>query len=454
HVLQVIFYNSMHGDGLGLNAWYTYSNRELPMLTTDYGNEREFENRQREHTLRTLLSWEHMRSDWKTAIRSGYIHTAMDYDYRREVSQDIWASMTRSRSKVNTVYAMAEGEYNLHRKWFFTANLSVHQHFVNSYDRSVTLQDGGGAIVGYDKSRTELSGAASAKWQPSDRIGMSLVLREDMFGNRCTPIIPAFFVDGVLSRKGNVMLKASVSRNYRFPSLNDLYFQPGGNPGLRSEHGFSYDAGMSFDTGIEGLLHIDGSATWFDSYISDWIIWLPTTKGFFSPRNMKKVHAYGAELKTGVSVIPAKDWLVDFNGSYSWTPSVNRSDPMSPADRSVGRQLPYVPKHSASFTARLSWRTWGLLYKWCYYSQRYTMSSNEYTITGYLPQYFMNNVSVEKALSSSLADLHLKLAVNNLFNEEYLSVLSRPMPGINFEIFVGITPKFSKRNTPSPIVNL
>jgi iron complex outermembrane receptor protein len=40
------------------------------------------------------------------------------------------------------------------------------------------------------------------------------------------------------------------------------------------------------------------------------------------------------------------------------------------------------------------------------------------------------------------ADLSLKGAVNNLFNEEYLSVLSRPMPGINFEFFIGITPKF------------
>ena len=29
------------------------------------------------------------------------------------------------------------------------------------------------------------------------------------------------------------------------------------------------------------------------------------------------------------------------------------------------------------------------------------------------------------------------------FNEDYVSVLSRPMPGINFEFFIGITPKFT-----------
>ena len=70
------------------------------------------------------------------------------------------------------------------------------------------------------------------------------------------------------------------------------------------------------------------------------------------------------------------------------------------------------------------------------------MSSNDYTITGHLPEYFMNNISVEKNLYFHLIDLQLKLAVNNLFNEDYLSVLSRPMPGINFEFFIGITPKF------------
>ena len=131
-------------------------------------------------------------------------------------------------------------------------------------------------------------------------------------------------------------------------------------------------------------------------------------------------------------------------GTFSWTPSINESEPMSPADQSVGKQLPYVPEFSATVTGRLSWRTWSLLYKWCYYSQRYTMSSNDYTLTGYLPPYFMNNVTLEKQLSFRWADLSLKGSINNLFDEEYLSVLSRPMPGINFEIFIGITPKFGK----------
>mgnify|MGYP002422843964 FL=1 len=70
------------------------------------------------------------------------------------------------------------------------------------------------------------------------------------------------------------------------------------------------------------------------------------------------------------------------------------------------------------------------------------MSSNDHTLTGYLPPYYMSNIELEKQLHTRPVDVSLKLAVNNLFNEDYLSVLSRPMPGINFEFFIGITPHF------------
>ena len=65
-----------------------------------------------------------------------------------------------------------------------------------------------------------------------------------MFGSEWTPIIPAFFTDYLISKRGNLVAKASISRNYRFPSLNDLYFLPGGNPGLKSEQGVAYEAGL------------------------------------------------------------------------------------------------------------------------------------------------------------------------------------------------------------------
>ncbi len=442
HFLQEVYYNTGKGDRLGFNAWYINSNRELPMLTTDYGNEMDFDNRQREQTFRTILSWDHLRSNWKISTKTGYIYTWMAYDYKRDVGNGSMAHMTRSRSKINTFYGQAEGEYYIGKKWLFTANVAAHQHFVESKDKNIILQDGGKGVVGYNKARIELSGSASVKWRPNERIGLSAVLREDMYGEDFTPLIPAFFIDGVISKKGNITAKASVSRNFRFPTLNDLYFLPGGNPNLKKESGITYDVGISYAIGKDDKYNLSGSVNWFDSYINDWILWLPTTKGFFSPKNIKDVHAYGIEFQTDYSALISKNLKFDLDATYSWTPSINEGEPISSADQSVGKQLPYVPKHSATITGRLSWSTWSFMYKWCFYSERFTMSSNDISLTGKLPEYYMNNITIEKGVSFKFADISIKGSVNNLFDEEYLSVLSRPMPGINFEIFLGITPKF------------
>ena len=445
HFLQEVYYNTNKGDRFGFNAWYINSNRELAMLTVDHGEDTDFDNRQREETFRSVISWDHLRSNWKLGAKAGYIHTWLAYDYKRNLGNGIMAEMTRSRSKVNTFYGQVESEYYIGKKWLFTANLTAHQHLVESRDKNIIKQDGGNAIVGYRKGRTELTGAVSAKWRPTDRLGLSIVLREEMFGDKWTPVIPAFFIDGVISKKANLVAKASISRNYRFPTLNDLYFLPGGNPDLRKESGWSYDAGLSFAVGKAGVYSLSGSATWFESFIKDWIIWLPTTKGFFSPDNIKDVHAYGIELKTDLDLALTQELTLGLNGTFSWTPSINKGEPRTPADQSVGKQLPYVPEYSSTITGRLSWRKWSLLYKWCYYSERFTMSSNDISLTGKLPPYFMSNISIEKGLSFKWADISLKGAINNLFNEEYLSVLSRPMPGINFEFFIGIIPKWGKK---------
>ncbi|MCH5228698.1 MAG: TonB-dependent receptor plug domain-containing protein [Muribaculaceae bacterium] len=447
-LLQEIYYNTLKGNRLGWSIWYVDSNRELPMLTTDYGNERQFENKQRENTLRTVLSWNHYKSDWDLQLKAGYIFTWLAYDYKKEITEGFWSHMTRSRSHVNSLFASTDANYYLGNNWLFSAGISLNQHFVRSEDKNIILQQGNKATIGYDKARLELSGYVSAKWQPINSLGLGLVLREEYFGDKVAPLIPAFFADWRIFQNSwsqhpsSLILKGSVSRNYRFPSLNDLYFLPGGNPDLKSESGFTYDIGFSFDYVISKRITLNISSNWFDSKIKDWILWLPTTKGFFSPKNVKTVHAYGIETTAEAGLDLGGNWRLNFNGSFSWTPSINEGEKISPADQSIGKQLPYVPRYSASATGRLTWKSWAFLYKWNYYSERFTMSSNDYTLTGHLPEYFMNNISLEKNFSFKPVDLQLKLAVNNLFNEDYLSVLSRPMPGINFEFFIGITPKF------------
>ena len=54
----------------------------------------------------------------------------------------------------------------------------------------------------------------------------------------------------------------------------------------------------------------------------------------------------------------------------------------------------------------------------------------------------MNTLSLERLFRWRPLDLSAKFVINNLFNEEYLSVMSRPMPGINFQLLLSLTPKW------------
>lgn len=109
--------------------------------------------------------------------------------------------------------------------------------------------------------------------------------------------------------------------------------------------------------------------------------------------------------------------------------------------------MSFSPEFSASVTGHLTYRSWRFTYKWCYYSERFTTSDNDMkTKIGRVKPYFMSDISLEKAFSFRWADLSLKGVINNLFNEEYQSVLSRPMPRLNYEIFLDIRPKWGKRN--------
>lgn len=438
HLLQEVYYDNRRGDRAGVSLWYFDSNRELPLLTVDYGAESDFDNRQRERTFRAVASWDHQAGVWKSGARAGYTYTRMAYDFSRDIGSGVRSVMGRSRSRTHTIYGQLSGEYMPCRNLLLTVSLTGHQQLVES--RDLKMQVGGMGDIGYDCGRMEWSGAASVKWQPIDRLGIAGVVREEIAGSGFSPVIPALLLDYSMKHTG-LTFKASVSRNYRYPSLNDLYFMPGGNPDLRPERGFTYDAGCSWVRDGERW-SVRAEASWFDSRIDDWILWLPTTKGFYTPRNVRKVHAYGVEFRAGCRFSLLRGVGVDLQGSYSWTPSVNAGEKMTDADRSVGRQLPYVPRHTANIIGRISWRRWTMEYKWLFYSRRFTQSSNDVSLSGYLPEYFMNNLSVERSLSWKPVDVTLKGVIRNLFNEDYLSVLARPMPGINFQLVVAVTPKF------------
>ena len=434
HLLQQIYYHAPRRHNLGLQVWYTGSMRNVPLNTVDYIDSRDYIKKQRDNILRAVASWQHTAVAMTFNARAGYAHHWNAYDYAVERSEGVMNTSITARTKTNTLYADGDWGWYPCRNVFISSSVNVKYDHVATTDYAALA-----GVNSYDKGRCDAALALSARWQATSALGLSAVVREDIAGSDADAPTPALFADYVIYRPANLTLKASVARNHHFASLNDLYYLPGGNPDLKPEQGWSYDFGASIARTVSDAASVSASVNWYDSYINDWILWLPTNKGFFQASNVRKVHAYGIEANAGTALRLPHDWNLDLNAGLSWTSSINDSDPVSVNDKSSGKQLPYVPKVSASLTGLLSWRLWSLQYKWCYYSRRYTMSSNEETITGYLPKYFMSNVSLERRIPLRPVELSAKLSVNNLFNADYQTIMSHPMPGTNFEFFLSIT---------------
>ena len=451
HLMQDIYYKTDGGDRLSLNLWWMTSVRGVPLLSVDYRSGVGYTNQQSENTLRSVIGWNHTGDNLLLSAKAGWLHTSQGYDFSRDKGNGVMANMITSRSLINTFHAQAEGKWFAAEHLMLTAQIAAYQHFVQSTDRNALALNTGSTAsgtgnkiaIGYDEGRFESSAYISAKWNVTPRLGLAAALREELFGESLSPIIPVINIDYLITN--NLTAKASASRNYRYPTLNDLYFLPGGNPDLKPESGYSYDAGISYFTARDGEYSLRASATWFDSYIDNWIVWIPTFKGYWTPRNVKRVHAYGIETRAEGKFQMGRDWQLSGSGNFAWTPSINHGDPADWADEAIGKQLVYIPQFSASSLVALAYRNWRLSYKWCWYSERYTTSDNDMaTRIGRVLPYIMNDIVLERRFAMRSAGLSLKLAVNNLFNEEYESVLNRPMPGLNFEFFIEITPRFNK----------
>jgi len=151
---------------------------------------------------------------------------------------------------------------------------------------------------------------------------------------------------------------------------------------------------------------------------------------------MKRVDASGIEFNAGLSG-RLLNFNYQINSTYGYTKSINKDDPRNWADESIGKQLPYIPLHSANFLANISRNGYHLTWMWNYYSKRYTTTSTDKeSKMDFIYPYIMNNLYLGKEMQMNNGKLDIELKIFNLFNEDYRTVLQVPMPGRNYSLLI------------------
>jgi len=388
-----------------------------------------------------VADWKHYASSGRLLLRSGYSGKQLDYTLRNQVPGVGFIPAIYSESRQHSFLNTLSYSHDFSDK--FSAEGSVDADFHNVVSRDTVSR------AGYEKERAEVSAFLSLRRSIAERLNVNFMLRQDWIDWERFPLVPYLGFDFRVLRDADLILKGNVARNYAVPSLNSLYWQPGGNPDLQPEEGLSYELGVEYQTvlggsrggrggGVFGGRHLlKTELTAYRSDINNWIIWIPSFKGYWEPQNIKRVLARGLEL---TALLQGSLGPVAYKtaGTYAYTRSTNYGDPLVWSDESYGKQLPYIPVHSGNVMVNFSWRGFFLTWQHNSYSERYTTSSNDLTRRDWLYPYFMNDLILGKDFRWNKVSFTAEFKVYNLFDETYHSVLYRPMPGRNYLLMLMI----------------
>lgn len=238
------------------------------------------------------------------------------------------------------------------------------------------------------------------------------------------PIVPTVGADWNFF--GPLWVGSKLSRVYRYPSFNDLYWNPGGNPNLKPEDGTSAEARLTYKLKKKNL-QAQASAGVYHNDINNWIIWLQGAGNIWSPQNIQRVVAQGIEVQADVKYTIGSKQTLTFDGRYAYTKSTNKKRGSS-FDESFNKQLIYVPYHVAAANIAYMYDRAYIRVGGKYNGEQFISSDNLLS----LPAFYTLNVFAGTTIKLGKTATHIGIQVQNLTNQEYQVVQWAPMPSRNF----------------------
>ncbi len=423
-ILQELHYRPTQKDIISLSYWGQKSSRSIPMLSTSESGPNNNINRQDDNSIRGQISYKHFGEKYNLKLFSGVNYMDLNFAMKNRMSDSVYILAVNSSGKTSSLYNSMDMEYFFNNDLRVELSAGVDYHKVQSLEKV--------KILGYNESRiqSKIYGAIYKKWSQKWRSNFKLGT-EVLSGENLKPVLKAGTEFHILT-DDRLYLKLILATNSKYPSLNDLYYQPGGNLNLKAERSLDQEFGVHYNY-VNGKLRFSQDFSIYMSQVKNWIMWYYNVRGF-SPENIEKVDIKGYETNISLSYKTDKTFFKIQSG-YTLTHSRDMGKNLNQFDFSFGKQLPYIPVHSANTMVYLMRNTWSFSYIWNYYSKRNTTTSNnESSLQDYLYPYFMNQAAIGKQFEIKGNKLNISLKVHNLLNEEYRSILQRPMPGRNYSL--------------------
>ena len=229
-------------------------------------------------------------------------------------------------------------------------------------------------------------------------------------------------------------VSANVAKVYRQPTLNELYWLPGGNLNLKAEQGYTYEANAAYQWQKKSIAFSASTAA-YSRLISNWILWVPGENANPTPLNLQQVWSRGLESHWKLAYKKEK-WQMRVGLMSNYVLSTIQKSNLE-NDNTLNKQVIYTPRYNFNGNASLAFKNLELAYFHQYMGYRFTSSDN----TAWLSPYQYSSLRFNDKVIQKKYLVVLFAACNNLFNSNYTVMAGRPMPLRNFEIGLTIQTK-------------
>lgn len=218
--------------------------------------------------------------------------------------------------------------------------------------------------------------------------------------------------------RGDFQNQFALGTYYRLPTLNELYWNPGGNPDLDAERSY----GMKYSLRRKGNLRLNLTSD--QLYYDKMIQWTPGSSGNWFPQNYYSVYT------SSTTMTLARNWA-KFNANMNLTHQFSRVlATMNNDPAIVGKSLIYRPVLQAVYTSEIKLPKGTLQLRSFYTGLRHTLRDNS-AVGEISAQYWC---VLAYTLSGANNRWSLLLQVDNVFNNERQYYQYFPMPGRSFNI--------------------
>ncbi|WP_192348327.1 TonB-dependent receptor [Algoriphagus sp. Y33] len=293
-----------------------------------------------------------------------------------------------------------------------------------------TLTKGDLSTYQADDKRIELY--QSTKFSATDKLSFALNLRQLVYSGTFAPFTPNLGAEWSFWNAGSqtLQLKTSLGKGFKVPTLNDRFWNPGGNPDLLPEESLSGEIGLTWSN--NGKLNWNQGLTYYKMSVDNWIIWLP--KGsFWTPENIKKVSSQGLEYQGNLAG-NFLSWEWELTTSYTYSKAITTKG-QNENDQSVGKQLPYSPQHQANGKVQVKKSGFTTSIGTYFVGERSVTADNPRMMSSF--QLFNFGMGYDRL---ELGKVHFPVSfqINNLLNTDYQVLYLRAMPGRSYQFNLSI----------------